>query len=112
MFSQQSNPTSTHEGLPEFQVNDGGNDYPHVLTTYMVTEQFLSGGVTRNTPHLNELMPSTFAEISKNLARKLGVKSAGSVTISTPRGEVTIAAMVTDRTQTLTVDGKAAEVIG
>src|SRR5690625_8026350 len=78
----------------------------------MVTEQFLSGGVTRNTPQLNELMPSNFAEISKNLARKLGVKSGDSVTISTPRGEVTIDAMVTDRMQTLKEDGKDVEVIG
>src|SRR5690625_6089967 len=78
----------------------------------MVTEQFLSGGVTRKKPQLNELMPSNFAEISKNLAKKLGVKSGDSVTISTPRGEVSIDAMVTDRMQTLKVDGKDVEVIG
>src|SRR5699024_3791268 len=38
--------------------------------------------------------------------------SGDSVTISTPRGEVTIDAMVTDRMQTLKVDGKDVEVIG
>lgn len=111
MFSQQSNPTSTYESLDEFRTDDG-KEYPHVLTTYMVTEQFLSGGVTRNTPQLNELMPSNFAEISKNLAKNLGVKSGDPVKISTPRGEVTIEAMVTDRIQTLKVDGKDVEIIG
>lgn len=112
MFSQQSNPMMRTLELPEFQKSGDAKDYPYVLTTYMVTEQFLSGGVTRNTPQLNELMPSTFAEISKNLAKKIGVKSGDPVTISTARGAVTVDAMVTDRIQTLTVDGRDVEVVG
>ncbi|MBY7142068.1 molybdopterin-dependent oxidoreductase [Virgibacillus sp. NKC19-3] len=112
MFSQQSNPTAAPVELPEFQKYGEGKDYPHVLTTYMVTEQFLSGGVTRNTPQLNELMPSNFAEISKSLAKEIGVESGDSVVISTARGEITIEAMVTDRMQTLKIDGRDVEVIG
>lgn len=112
MFSQQSNPMMRPLEVPEFQKVGVAKDFPYVLTTYMVTEQFLSGGVTRNTPQLNELMPSNFAEISKNLAKKIGVKSGDPVTISTARGEVTIDAMVTDRIQTLKVDGRDVEVVG
>lgn len=112
MFSQQSNPMMRKLEVPEFQKVGEAKDFPYVLTTYMVTEQFLSGGVTRNTPQLNELMPSNFAEISKNLAKKIGVKSGDPVTISTARGEVTIDAMVTDRIQTLKVAGSDVEVVG
>lgn len=112
MFSQQSNPTAAPVQLPEFQKYGKAKDYPYILTTYMVTEQFLSGAVTRNTPQLNELMPSNFAEISKNLAKKLGVKSGDPVEISTARGAVTIEAMVTDRMQPFIVGGKEVEVIG
>ncbi|KLT15143.1 formate dehydrogenase [Neobacillus vireti] len=112
MFKQQSNPMMRPLELQEIQKSGDAKDFPYVLTTYMVTEQFLSGGVTRNTPQLNELMPSNFAEISTTLAKKLGVKSGDPVTISTARGKVTIDAMVTERIQTLKVDGKDIEVIG
>lgn len=112
MIKQQSNPMMRPLELPEFQKSGEAKDYPYVLTTYMVTEQFLSGGVTRNTPQLNELMPSNFAEISTTLAKKIGVKSGDSVTISTARGEVTIDAMVTERIQTLKVAGEDVEIVG
>ncbi len=112
MFSQQSNPMIRKLQLPEFQKVGEAVEFPYVLTTYMVTEQFLSGGVTRNTPQLNELMPSNFAEISKNLAKKIGVKSGDPVTISTARGAVTVDAMVTDRMQTMKVAGQDVEVVG
>lgn len=112
MYTQQSNPVIRPLGLPEIQKSGESKDFPYVLTTYMVTEQFLSGGVTRNTPQLNELMPSNFAEISTNLAKKLGVVSGVKVTISTARGEVTLDAMVTNRIQPLKVKGKEVEVIG
>lgn len=112
LYSQQSNPTMRPFGLPEIQKFGEVKDYPYVLTTYMVTEHFLSGGVTRNTPQLNELMPNTFAEISHTLAKKLGVKSGDKLIISTARGEATIDAMVTNRIQSLQVDGQEVEIIG
>lgn len=109
---QKSNPILRGFRLPEIQKLGDSKEYPHVLTTYMVTEQFLSGGVTRNTPQLNELMPSNFVEMSKNLARKIGVQSGDPVTISTARGKATLPAMVTDRIQTLKINGKDVEVLG
>ncbi|GBF12508.1 formate dehydrogenase, nitrate-inducible, major subunit precursor [Tepidibacillus sp. HK-1] len=109
---QKNNPILRGFRVPEIQKLGEAKDYPYVLTTYMLTEQFLSGGVTRNTPQLNELMPSNFVEMSKNLAKKIGVQSGDKVTISTARGKVTIPAMVTDRIQTLTINGKQVEVVG
>lgn len=112
MHSIQNNPIVRKLTATDYQKFGEADKYPYVLTTYMVTEQFLSGGVTRNTPQLNELMPSTFAEISKNLAKKIGVKSGDLITISSARGEATVQAMVTDRIQTLNVAGKEVEVVG
>jgi len=112
MYSQQSNPTVFSLKHDEYQKFGDREKYPHVLTTYMVTEQFLSGGKTRNTPQLNELMPSNFAEISRNLAKKIGVESGDPIVISSARGEATIEAMVTDRLRPLMVDGKEVEIIG
>lgn len=112
IYSQQANPVIRPFGMPEIQKSGQSKEYPYVLTTYMVTEQFLSGGVTRNTPQLNELMPSNFAEISTALAKKLDVKSGDKITISTARGKATIDAMVTNRIQPLRVNGQEVEVIG
>jgi len=87
-------------------------DYPYVLTTYGVVEHFCAGGITRNIPWLNELMPEPFAEISKNLGHKLGVKEGDMVEVSSARGKVVVRALVTDRIQTLKINGKDTETIG
>jgi formate dehydrogenase major subunit len=104
----QNNPcakiVSTEFGDPE--------EYPYVLTTYGVCEHFCAGGITRNIPYLNEIMPEPFAEISKNLAKKIGVKDGDKVEISSMRGKVVVRALVTDRLQTLNVNGKETETIG
>lgn len=112
MYSQQSNPTVHPLRHEKYQKFGDPEKYPYVLTTYMVTEQFLSGGKTRNTPQLNELMPSNFAEISRSLAKKIGVKSGDPIVISSARGKATIEAMVTDRIRPLKVDGREIEIIG
>lgn len=87
-------------------------DYPYVLTTYGVVEHFCSGTITRNMPWLNEIMPEPFAEISKNLGSKLGIKDGDTVEVSSARGKVTVHALVTDRLQTYKVNGKDTETIG
>ena len=57
-------------------------------------------------------MPEPYAEISKNLAGKIGVKEGDMVEVSSARGKVTVRAMVTDRLQTYQVNGKDTETIG
>ena len=95
---------STLLGKPE--------EFPHVLTTYGVAEQFCAGGITRNIPWLNEIMPEPFAEISKNLGQKIGVKEGDMVEVSSARGKITVRALVTDRIQSYKVNGKDTETIG
>lgn len=87
-------------------------DFPYVLCTYRVVEHFCSGGITRNVPLLNEASPEPFAEISKNLGQKIGVKEGDMVEVSSARGKITVRALVTDRIQTYQVNGKDTETVG
>lgn len=87
-------------------------DFPYVLTTYAVVEHFCAGGITRNIPMLNELMPEPFAEISKNLANKIGAKDGDKVEVSSARGSVQVRCLVTDRIQSLVINGQETETIG
>lgn len=87
-------------------------DYPYVLTTYAILEHFCSGGITRNIPWLNEIMPEVFVEISKNLGKKLGIKDGDKVELSSLRGKLEVRALVTDRIQTLKIHDKDQETIG
>ncbi|AHF10164.1 formate dehydrogenase subunit alpha [Dehalobacter restrictus DSM 9455] len=98
--------------LPDVQKVGNRKDYPYVLTTYGVSEHFCAGGITRNIPMLNELMPEPFAEISKNLAAKIGVQDGDRVEISSARGKVEIRCLVTDRIQSYEVHGQPTETIG
>ena len=86
--------------------------YPYVLTTYGVVEHFCAGAITRNIPWLNEIAPEPYAEISKNLAHKIGVKEGDEVEVSSARGKLVVRALVTDRIQTLKINGKDQETIG
>ncbi len=98
--------------FPDIQKRGKPENFPYVLTTYGIVEHFCAGGVTRNIPWLNELMPEPFVEISKNLAQKVGVKEGDKVEVSSARGKVTVYCLVTDRLQTYQVNGKDTETIG
>ena len=88
------------------------DDFPYVLTTYRVVDHFCSGGITRNVPWLNENSPEPFAEFSKNLGQKIGVKEGDMVEISSARGSIKVRALVTDRIQSYKINGKDTETIG
>jgi formate dehydrogenase major subunit len=71
--------------------------YPYVITTYRLTEHYLSGVMSRWNPWLTELMPELFIELSPELASEKGIKNTDLVRISTPRSEVRAKALVTRR---------------
>ena len=51
----------------------GSPEYPHVLSTYRLTEHHLSGTMSRWLPWLAELQPELFCEISPEHAAEIGV---------------------------------------
>lgn len=86
--------------------------FPHVLTTYRLTEHHTAGGMSRTLPHLSELQPEPFCEISPELAEEIGARPGGWVTITTPRGIVEARALVTARMRPLRLDGKVVHQVG
>jgi len=89
----------------------GDPKYPIICGVSRVSEHFQSGTMTRNMPWLAEMQPNMFVEMSKDLAKRKGVKNGEWVTVKSIRGEVNCVAMVTDRIQVLTVQGKPTDVV-
>ena len=86
--------------------------FPHVLTTYRLTEHHTAGGMSRFVPWLAELQPEGFAELDSNLAGEIGVQNGGWIAITTPRGEIVTRVLVTDRLQPLVVTGRTVHQVG
>ncbi|MGZ7080773.1 MAG: molybdopterin-dependent oxidoreductase, partial [Thermoanaerobaculia bacterium] len=86
--------------------------FPHVLTTYRLTEHHTAGGMSRTLSHLAELQPELFAEISPELAREIGAANGEMVEVSTARGSIRARALVTVRMLPLDVDGKRVHQVG
>ena len=89
----------------------GDPNFPIICGIARVTEHFQSGTMTRNMPWLTEMQPNMFVEMSKDLARRKGIKNGQWVTVSSARGSVDCVAMVTDRIQVLKVNGQVTDVV-
>jgi formate dehydrogenase major subunit len=89
----------------------GDPKFPIICGISRVTEHFQSGTMTRNMPWLVEMQPNMFVEMSVDLAKRKGVSNGEWVTVKSIRGEVDCVAMVTDRIQVITVDGKPTDVV-
>ncbi|WP_286293296.1 formate dehydrogenase subunit alpha [Vibrio apostichopi] len=74
------------------------SEYPLVLTTGRVLEQFHTGTMTRKTKGLDNLAGPR-AMVSVHDAEALGVSNGQMLKVSTRRGEIEIAAFVTKRMQ-------------
>ena len=112
-YKQQSSPVFKfwkQEGNPLAGVADP--NFPYVMTTYRLTEHYLSGAMSRWLPHLAELMPEVFVEISPELAGEKGISNLDWVRVSTPRAQVRAKALVTRRMRPLQVDGRPLHQVG
>src|SRR5262245_48611641 len=98
VYQQQSNPAALVYRVPgnPYAV-PGSPDYPHVLSTYRLTEHHLSGTMSRWLPWLAELQPELVCEISPEHAAEINVQNTDVVEISTPRGSIRAKALVTRR---------------
>jgi formate dehydrogenase major subunit len=86
--------------------------FPYVLTTYRLTEHHTTGAMTRVLPHLAELQPALFCELSPELAAERGIGHGDDVAITTARGTVRARAMVTPRLRPLRVGGRIVHQVG
>jgi formate dehydrogenase major subunit len=108
LYAQQVNPAALPLERDDnaYAESPGDPHYPHVLTTYRLTEHHTAGGMTRTLSHLAELQPELFAEISPELAREVDVKNGEMIVVATPRGEVRARALVTARMRPVTIHGR------
>jgi formate dehydrogenase major subunit len=110
---QQTNPPAMPKERRDNQYADSPDTrFPFVMTTYRLTEHHTSGAMSRTLPHLAELQPDPFCEISPELAAERGIKNGDWVTITSMRGIIEAHALVTSRMQPLDIDGKRVQQVG
>jgi formate dehydrogenase major subunit len=113
MYAQQDNPTAKKWDRPDNRYHPVGDpQYPHVITTYRLTEHHSGGTPTRSVPSTAELQPESFAEIPPELAAELGIANLDWVVLSTARGEIETRALVTERLRPFEIDGRRIYQIG
>ncbi|MCO5165035.1 MAG: molybdopterin-dependent oxidoreductase [Planctomycetes bacterium] len=107
LYPRETNPGLYWFPRPDNQVAPPEDPrYPHVLTTYRLTEHHTAGGMSRFLGHLSELQPELFCELSPELAGEVGVTTGDWVVLATPRGGVECKALVTRRMRPLHLDGQ------
>ncbi len=107
LYRQQDNPAADRRNRPDNRWAESPDpDYPHVLTTYRLTEHHTAGAMSRTLSRLAELQPALFCEISPALATEVGVANGDRVAITTARGSIRARALVTPRMSPLVVEGR------
>jgi formate dehydrogenase major subunit len=113
VYKQQSNPVAIKWDIPgNPYAKVASPDYPHVLSTYRLTEHHLSGVMSRWLPWLAELQPELFCEISPEHAEEIGVRNTEWIVISTPRGSIQAKALVTRRIRPYRLKDKTVHHVG
>jgi formate dehydrogenase major subunit len=114
MYGQTTDPAAQTKERPENPYADSPDDprFPYILTTYRLTEHHTAGGMTRTLPHLAELQPELFAEVSPELAGDAGLEHGDWATITTPRGIVEARVLVTRRMHPLWIEGRRVHQVG
>jgi formate dehydrogenase major subunit len=113
IYSQQNNPAMKVWRVAGNALAEPGDPrFPHVITTYRLTEHYLAGAMSRWVPWLTELQPELFIELGTALARERGIENLDWVRISSPRGEIRAKALVTNRIGVMTIDGRPIHHVG
>ncbi len=114
LYGQQCNPIRF-----EYQRSDNpmarpflDERFPHVLTTYRLTEHHTSGAMSRWLSWLSELQPEMFCEISPELAKEKGIRNGDWATITSARGEIEARVLVTQRVRPLKMGRRVVHQIG
>jgi formate dehydrogenase alpha subunit len=84
--------------IPYKKANELTDDeYPFVLTTGRIMFQFHTGTMSRRSEKLHKEAPEAYVEIHPEDAQRIGVGRHPRVRVSSRRGEIELAAWVTDR---------------
>jgi formate dehydrogenase major subunit len=105
-FQREGNRYHPEPGEP------GADVFPFVFTTFRVTEHHTAGGMSRWTPHLNELMPEMFLEVSPQLAARRGLENGQWCHVVTARSAIEGKVLVTERAKPLRMAGTTVHQIG
>jgi formate dehydrogenase major subunit len=113
LYRQQANPAALLFPRADNPLHASTDPaYPHILTTYRLTEHHTGGTMTRYVPWLAELQPALFVEIDPVLAAQLDVGAGDWVTIATARGQIEARALVTSRLRPLHLGGLVVHQVG
>ncbi len=86
---------SSTETKPSLEKPDKG--YPFILSTGRTLYHFNSGTMTHRTKGSMQKQPYPFVEISQNDADNAGIKDGEMVRVTTKRGQISLAANITNR---------------
>ena len=114
LYAQQANPARVQwrrRDNPYHRAHDDPR-FPHVITTYRLTEHHTAGAMSRWLSWLSELQPEMFCEVSPELAAEAGLANGDWATVTTLRGEIEARVLVTRRLGPLTVGGRTVHQIG
>jgi formate dehydrogenase major subunit len=111
LYGQQANPARKVYGRPDNPSNPAPPEahidvFPYVFTAARLTEHHTAGGMSRVLPHLSELQPELFVEVSPELAAERRLLHLDWAHVVTSRTAVEARVMVTDRMAPLRVDGR------
>ena len=113
VYRQETNPAARRlERADNAYARPHDAHFPHVLTTYRLTEHHTAGGMSRTLSHLAELQPELFCEISPELAGASGITNGSFVRVVTARGAIRARALVTSRMRPLVIDGRVIHQVG
>jgi formate dehydrogenase major subunit len=113
LYTQQASPVLKYWRRDDNPVASvGDSKYPYVITTYRLTEHYLSGSMSRWLPWLSELHPEPFIELSPELAAEKGIANLDWVQISSPRGRIRVKALVTRRLRPLRIADRIVHQVG
>jgi formate dehydrogenase major subunit len=114
LYQQQTNPASDKKERPDNPYGKPVNDprFPYVLSTYRLTEHHTAGGMSRQLPHLSELQPELFAEVSPELAAEVGLQHGDYATVITARAQIEARVLVTPRMRPIKLDGHTVHQVG
>lgn len=69
-------------------------EYPFVMTTGRVIDQWHTGTMTNKVPEIRKSFPNAYVEINAQDAKRLNINNGDSVSVETRRGKLTLPAVV------------------